>query len=167
MAKSIKSLIDFAAKLIVWQRMMQRIIRPMLITRMIWQNSRAVLLRRKAAQRKALAFRQHISIISDRRGNCKEKYSCVFIYNLQLNLYKRIDKNCGWVYDTDMRKERPAPGGKPLSHSMSTGDFPGGGSGGGEGGRAVLVPAGSLSPGLSAGIFPGGEAGTADRKERP
>ncbi len=117
-------MIDFAAKLIVWQRMMQRIIRPMLITRMIWQNSRAVLLRRKAAQRKALAFRQHISIISDRRGKCKEKYSRVFIYNLQLDLYNTVDKVCGRVYDTDMRKEHAAPVGKPLSPSVSTGDFP-------------------------------------------
>ena len=30
----------------------------------------------------------------------------MFIYNLQLNLYKRIDKSFERVYDTDMRKER-------------------------------------------------------------
>ncbi|MBR1457018.1 MAG: hypothetical protein IJ594_07670, partial [Oscillospiraceae bacterium] len=55
-AKSIEASIDFAAKRQVWQRMLQRIIRPMLIARNIWQNSIAVLLRRKAARRKAFWF---------------------------------------------------------------------------------------------------------------
>jgi len=53
MAKSIEASIDFAAKRQVWQRMIQRILRPMLIAMNIWQNSRTVLLRRKAARRKA------------------------------------------------------------------------------------------------------------------
>jgi hypothetical protein len=53
MAKSIEVSIDFAAKRQVWQRMILSIIRPMLIAMNIWQNSRAVLLRRKAARRKA------------------------------------------------------------------------------------------------------------------
>ena len=53
MAKSIGNPIDFAAKRQVWQRMILRIIRPMLIAMSIWQNSNAVLLRRKAARRKA------------------------------------------------------------------------------------------------------------------
>ncbi|MBQ7248448.1 MAG: hypothetical protein IJS21_00260, partial [Deltaproteobacteria bacterium] len=52
-AKSIEESIDFAAKRQVWQRMIQRIIRLILIAMNIWQNSRAVLLRRKAARRKA------------------------------------------------------------------------------------------------------------------
>ena len=49
-AKSIKYSIDFAAKRSAWQRMIQRIIRPMLIAMIIGQNSLAVLLRRKAAR---------------------------------------------------------------------------------------------------------------------
>jgi len=53
MAKSIGNPIDFGAKRQVWQRMILRIIRPMLIAMSIWQNSNAVLLRRKAARRKA------------------------------------------------------------------------------------------------------------------
>jgi len=53
MAKSIGDSIDFAAKRHVWQRMIRRIIRPMFIAMSIWQNSKAVLLRRKAARRKA------------------------------------------------------------------------------------------------------------------
>ena len=53
MAKSIENTIDFAAKRQVWQRMILKIIRPMLIAMSIWQNSRAVLLRGKAARRKA------------------------------------------------------------------------------------------------------------------
>ena len=51
--KSIENSIDFAAKQQVWQRMIFQIIRPMLIAMNIWQNSLAVLLRRKAARRKA------------------------------------------------------------------------------------------------------------------
>ena len=54
---------------------------------------------------KLLAFRQYISIISDGDGKCKEKYSRMFIYNLQLNLYIIIDKRYEQVYDTGMRKE--------------------------------------------------------------
>ena len=53
MAKLIEESIDFAAKRQVWQRMILQIIRLMLIAMNIWQNSRAVLLRRKAARRKA------------------------------------------------------------------------------------------------------------------
>jgi hypothetical protein len=53
MAKSIEDSIDFAAKRQVWQRMILKIIRPMLIAMCIWQNSHAVLLHRKAARRKA------------------------------------------------------------------------------------------------------------------
>jgi len=53
MAKSIGDSIDFAAKRQVWQRMIHRIIRQMLIAMSIWQNSLAVLLRRSAARRKA------------------------------------------------------------------------------------------------------------------
>jgi hypothetical protein len=53
MAKSIERSIDFAAKRQAWQRMILKIIRPMLIAMSIWQNSRAVLLRGKAARRKA------------------------------------------------------------------------------------------------------------------
>jgi hypothetical protein len=53
MAKSIENSIVFAAKRHVWQQMIQWIIRPMRIAMSIWQNSRAVLLRRKAARRKA------------------------------------------------------------------------------------------------------------------
>jgi len=53
LAKSIEASIDFAAKRQVWQRMIQGIICPMLIAMNLWQNSRAVLLRRKAARRKA------------------------------------------------------------------------------------------------------------------
>ena len=53
MAKSIENSIDFAAKRQVWQRMILIIIRPMLIAMSIWQNSHAVLLRSKAARRKA------------------------------------------------------------------------------------------------------------------
>ncbi|MBQ5976658.1 MAG: hypothetical protein IJL51_00810 [Oscillospiraceae bacterium] len=53
MAKSIEDSIDFAAKLIVWQRMILKIIRPMFFAMSTWQNSAAVLLRRKAARRKA------------------------------------------------------------------------------------------------------------------
>ena len=53
MAKSIAVSIDFAAKRQVWQRMILSIIRPMLIAMNIWQNSYAVLQRRKAARRKA------------------------------------------------------------------------------------------------------------------
>jgi len=53
MAKSIEDSIDFAAKRQGWQRMIQRILRPMLIAMNIWQNSAAVLPRRKAARRKA------------------------------------------------------------------------------------------------------------------
>ena len=53
MAKSIENSIDFAAKRQVWQRMILKIIRPMLIAMSIWQNSRAVLPRSKAARRKA------------------------------------------------------------------------------------------------------------------
>ncbi|MBR5095153.1 MAG: hypothetical protein IK095_08665 [Oscillospiraceae bacterium] len=45
--------IDLAAKRQVWQRMIHWIIRPMFMAMDIWQNSRAVLLRRKAARRKA------------------------------------------------------------------------------------------------------------------
>jgi hypothetical protein len=52
MAKSIGDSIDFAAKRQVWQRMIHGIIRPVLIAMSIWQNSKAVLLRRKAARRK-------------------------------------------------------------------------------------------------------------------
>ena len=55
-AKSIDYSIDFAAKRQVWQRMIFKIIRPMPIAMNIWQNSCAVLLRRKAARRKALCF---------------------------------------------------------------------------------------------------------------
>ncbi|MBR2831808.1 MAG: hypothetical protein IKE57_02640 [Oscillospiraceae bacterium] len=44
MAKSIEDSIDFAAKRQVWQRMILKIIRPMLIAMSIWQNSKAVLL---------------------------------------------------------------------------------------------------------------------------
>ena len=54
MAKSIEGSIDFAAKRQVWQRMTQRVIRPMLIEMNIWPNSYAVWLRGKAARRKAL-----------------------------------------------------------------------------------------------------------------
>ena len=50
MAKSIEDSIDFAAKRQVWQRMILKIIRPMLIAMSIWQNSHAVLLRSKAAR---------------------------------------------------------------------------------------------------------------------
>jgi hypothetical protein len=53
MAKSIEDSIDFAAKRHVWQRMIQGIIRPMLIAMNIRQNSCAVLLRHKVARRKA------------------------------------------------------------------------------------------------------------------
>jgi len=53
MAKTIEDSIVFAAKRQVWQRMIQRIIRPTLIAMKLWQNSYAVLLRRKAARRKA------------------------------------------------------------------------------------------------------------------
>jgi hypothetical protein len=56
MAKSIEDSIDFAAKRQVWQRMIHGIIRPMLIAMNIWQNSPAVLLRRKAARRKPFWF---------------------------------------------------------------------------------------------------------------
>jgi len=52
-AKSIEDSIDFAAKRQVWQRMILWIIRPILIAMNIWQNSRAVLLRREAARRNA------------------------------------------------------------------------------------------------------------------
>lgn len=30
----------------------------------------------------------------------------MFIYNLQINLYITVDKSCGRVYDTGMRKEK-------------------------------------------------------------
>jgi hypothetical protein len=53
MAKSIELSIDFAAKRQVWQRMILSIIRPILNEMSIWQNSRSVLLRGKAALRKA------------------------------------------------------------------------------------------------------------------
>jgi hypothetical protein len=56
MAKSIEDSIDFAAKRQVWQRMILKIIRPMLIAMSIWQNSKAVLLRSKAARRKAFSL---------------------------------------------------------------------------------------------------------------
>ena len=56
MAKSIEYSIDFAAKRQVWQRMILKIIRPMLIAMSIWQNSKAVLLRSKAARRKAFSL---------------------------------------------------------------------------------------------------------------
>ena len=56
MAKSIENSIDFAAKRQVWQRMILKIIRPMLITMSIWQDSYAVLLRSKAARRKAFSL---------------------------------------------------------------------------------------------------------------
>ena len=46
MAKSIENSIDFVLK----------IIRPMLIAMSIWQNSHAVLLRSKAARRKAFSL---------------------------------------------------------------------------------------------------------------
>jgi hypothetical protein len=55
-AKSIKDSIDFAAKRQVWQRMILKILRPMLIAMNIWQNSPAVLLLRKAARRKAFGL---------------------------------------------------------------------------------------------------------------
>ncbi len=45
MAKSIENSIGFAAKRQVWQRMILKIIRPMLIAMRIWQNSYTVLLR--------------------------------------------------------------------------------------------------------------------------
>jgi len=54
MAKSIEDSVDFAAKRQVWKRMILKIIRPMRIAMCIWQNSAAVLLRRKAARRKAV-----------------------------------------------------------------------------------------------------------------
>ena len=56
MAKSIEDSIDFAAKRQVWQRMILKIIRPMPIAMSIWQNSKAVLLRSKAARRKAFSL---------------------------------------------------------------------------------------------------------------
>jgi len=39
MAKTIEDSIVFAAKLVVWERMMQRIIRPMIIAMRIWQKA--------------------------------------------------------------------------------------------------------------------------------
>jgi len=54
MAKTIVTSIVFAAKRLVWQRMIFQIIRPMLIEMNIWQNSNAVLLHRKAVRRNAL-----------------------------------------------------------------------------------------------------------------
>jgi hypothetical protein len=54
MAKTIADSIVFAAKRLVWQRMIFQIIRPMLIAMNIWQNSNAVLLHRKAVRRNAL-----------------------------------------------------------------------------------------------------------------
>ena len=56
LAKSIENSIDFAAKRQVWQRMILKIIRHMLIAMSIWQNSRAVLPRSKAARRKAFSL---------------------------------------------------------------------------------------------------------------
>ena len=53
LAKSSGDSIDFAAKPVVWQRMIHRIIRPMLLAMSIGQNSLAVLLRRSAVRRKA------------------------------------------------------------------------------------------------------------------
>lgn len=41
----------------------------------------------------------------------------MFIYNLQLNLYKMVDKNRGWVYDTDMRKEKAERSGGRIPQS--------------------------------------------------
>jgi len=55
MAKSIGLSIDFAAKRNVWQRMMQIIIRAMLIAMIIRQNSTAVLPCSRAARQNAEA----------------------------------------------------------------------------------------------------------------
>ena len=66
-------------------------------------------------------------IISDGWGKCKEKYSCTFIYNLQLNLYTRIDKSFGRVYNTDMKKEMTLRNGRgwyPLCGTSSTASGP-------------------------------------------
>ena len=41
----------------------------------------------------------------------------MFIFNLQLNLYMRIDKSCGQVYDTDMRKEKAERSGGRIPQS--------------------------------------------------
>jgi len=54
MAKAIEDSIDFAARRQVWRRMILCIVRPMLTAMNKWQNSRAVLLRRKTARRKAI-----------------------------------------------------------------------------------------------------------------
>ena len=53
MARTIANSIVLAAKRQVWQRMTQRVIRPMLIEMTIWPNSHPVWLRGKAARRKA------------------------------------------------------------------------------------------------------------------
>jgi hypothetical protein len=53
MARTIANPIVLAAKRQVWQRMTQRVIRPMLIEMNIWPNSYTVWLRGKAARRKA------------------------------------------------------------------------------------------------------------------
>jgi hypothetical protein len=53
MANSIEDSIEFAAKQQVRQRSIYRMLRPMFLAMHIWQNSSAVLLRRKAARRKA------------------------------------------------------------------------------------------------------------------
>ena len=53
-AKSIKDSIDFAAKRQVWRRMIQKIIRAMLIAMNIWRRRHAASLSRKAARRNAL-----------------------------------------------------------------------------------------------------------------
>jgi hypothetical protein len=53
-AKSIENSIDFAAKRQVWRRMIQKIIRAMLIAMNIWRRRHAAALSRKAARRNAL-----------------------------------------------------------------------------------------------------------------
>ena len=40
----------------------------------------------------------------------------MFIYNLQINLYIRIDKSFGRVYDTDMRTEMAERSGGRIPH---------------------------------------------------
>ena len=53
-AKSIEDSIDFVTKRQVWRRMIQKIIRAMLIAMNIWRRSQAAALSSKAARRNAL-----------------------------------------------------------------------------------------------------------------